>query len=103
MSAVTEPKTVKWLMERLGEHVVRKRRRQGRQMVEYEARPVRDEQELGIMLSKEHKMQIVWRGSKRPMLLKITPYFEYMPWFQYAKDPRFREKFKRSFWRGIFR
>jgi type IV secretion system protein VirD4 len=103
--AVTDPTTVEFLMKRLGQHVVRKRKRVGRQQMEYEVRPVRDEQELGQMLSKEHKMQIIWRGNKRPMLLKITPYFEYLPWYLYSADPRgrYREKLKRRFWRGIFR
>ena len=69
--------------------------------MEYEQRPVHDAQQLGRILSKEHKTQIIWRGNKPPMLLKITPYFEYMPWWYYAKDMRFTpEKFKRAFWRA---
>src|SRR5262249_40036454 len=27
-------------------------------------------------------------------------YFEYMPWWYYSRDPRFREKFNRWIWRG---
>jgi type IV secretory pathway TraG/TraD family ATPase VirD4 len=98
--AITHPGTVDWLVKRLGEHVVLKRRRRGGQVQEYEERPVRDANQLGRILSKEHKTQIIWRGNKRPMLLKITPYFEYMPWWYYAKDMRFREKLKRAVWRA---
>ena len=99
----SDPTTLDYLLEQLGKHVVIKRRRVGNQMQEYEERPVRDRAELGRILSREHKTQIVCRSEKRPMMLNITPYFQYMPWWFYDRDVRFREKFKRAFWRAIFR
>ena len=99
---ITHPETVKYIVEDLiGKHVVKKRRREGRGWREVEEeRPVRDAEQIGRILSKEHKTQIIWRGSKRPMLLKITPYFEYMPWWFYEPDPRFPEKLNRRLWRS---
>jgi Holliday junction resolvasome RuvABC ATP-dependent DNA helicase subunit len=62
-------------------------------------RALRDPDQVARMLSKESKNQIVWRGSKRPLLLKVCPYFEYMPWWYYSRDRRFREKLNRWIWR----
>jgi type IV secretory pathway TraG/TraD family ATPase VirD4 len=99
---VGDKTTIDYLMEQLGKHVVKKRRRVQGGFEEYEERLFRDQAELGRILSREHKTQIICRSEKRPMVLKITPYFKYMPWWQYDRDVRFREKFKRAFWRGIF-
>jgi type IV secretory pathway TraG/TraD family ATPase VirD4 len=100
---IGDPSTSAFLMERLGEHVVVKKRRVQGGYQEYEERPVNDAAELGRILAKNHKNQIIWRSDRRPMKLKITPYYDYMPFWMYDKDPRFREKFKRGFWRAIFR
>jgi len=100
---ITHPPTMAWLAERLGEHVVIDRQQMGRQMRETsKERPLRDPDQVARMLSKDSKNQIVWRGNKRPMLLKVTPYFEYMPWWYYSRDPRFPEKLNRWIWRWGF-
>src|ERR1039458_4455813 len=97
---VTHPPTVAWLAERLGQHVVVDYRQMGEETREMPSeRALREPDQVARMLSPDKKNQIIWRGSKRPMLLKICPYFEYMPWWYYSRDPRFREKFNRWFWR----
>lgn len=97
---ITHPPTVAFLAERLGAHVVIERRRMGKEMQDIPSeRPLRDADQVARMLSKEGKNQIVWRGHKRPMLLKVAPYFEYMPWWYYTRDRRFREKWNRWIWR----
>jgi type IV secretory pathway TraG/TraD family ATPase VirD4 len=97
---ITHPPTVAWLAERLGQHVVVNYQKMGGEIRESASeRALRDPDQVARMLSPDKKNQIVWRGSKRPMLLKICPYFEYMPWWYYSRDPRFREKFNRWFWR----
>jgi len=62
-------------------------------------RSSRDPDQIARMLSKDGKNQIIWRGNKRPMLLKLCPYFEYMPWWYYSRDRRFHEKWNRWIWR----
>ena len=98
---ITHPPTVAWLAERLGEHVITSQQDMGdgklRELVS--ERALRDPDQVARMLSKESKNQIVWRGSKRPLLLKVCPYFEYMPWWYYSRDRRFREKPNRWIWR----
>jgi hypothetical protein len=98
---ITHPPTVAWLAERLGQHVIVDYQKVGPEIRENRSeRALRDPDQVARMLSKDSKNQIVWRGSKRPMLLKVCPYFEYMPWWYYSRDPRFREKLNRSIWRG---
>ncbi len=98
---ITHPPTVAWLAERLGQHVIVDYQKVGREIRENRSeRALREPDQVARMLSPKKKNQIIWRGSERPMLLKICPYFEYMPWWYYARDPRFREKLNRSIWRG---
>ena len=104
---ITHPPTVAYVAERLGQHLVVDYERTGQKGPDGKEiiRPVsseralRDPDQIARMLSKENKTQIVWRGSHRPMLLKVTPYFEYMPWWYYSRDKRFPEKFNRWIWR----
>jgi stage V sporulation protein K len=98
---ITHPPTVAYIAERLGQHVVIERQQVGGGQVRESAseRPLRDPEQIARMLSKDGKNQIIWRGNKRPMLLKVCPYFEYMPWWQYSRDRRFREKWNRWIWR----
>src|SRR5689334_20222236 len=76
----------------------------GQVRVNLSERPLRDPEQIARMLSPNSKHpgranQIIWRGNKRPMLLKVCPYFEYMPWWYYSRDRRFPEKFNRWIWR----
>jgi stage V sporulation protein K len=98
---ITHPPTVAYIAERLGQHVVVERQTVGKGQVRENAseRPVRDPEQIARMLSKDGKNQIIWRGNKRPMLLKICPYYEYMPWWYYSRDRRFHEKWNRWIWR----
>lgn len=98
---ITHPPTVAYIAERLGQHVVIAQKDMGRGQVREDAseRPLRDPDQIARMLAKEAKNQIIWRGSKRPLLLKICPYFEYMPWWYYSRDRRFKEKWNRWIWR----
>ena len=98
---ITHPPTVAWLAERLGQHVIVDYQKVGPEIRENRSeRALREPDQVARMLSPKKKNQIIWRGSERPMLLKICPYFEYMPWWYYSRDPRFREKFNRWIWRG---
>lgn len=97
-----EPITVKWLVEKLGHHVVKVRMRNGQQsrLVD-EIRPLLDQDQAARLLDKDWQNQIVWRGSKRPMLLKTAPYYQYLPFWYYDADRRFPEKLSRRMWRWI--
>jgi len=98
---IVHPPTVAWLAERLGQHVVVNYQKMGREVREIPSeRALRDPDQIARMLSPAKKTQIIWRGNERPMLLKICPYYEYMPWWYYSRDPRFPEKLNRSIWRG---
>jgi len=97
---ITHPPTVAWLAERLGQHLIVGYQKMGQEVREIASeRAVREPDQVARMLSPKKKNQIIWRGNERPMLLKICPYFEYMPWWYYSRDPRFREKFNRWIWR----
>jgi type IV secretory pathway TraG/TraD family ATPase VirD4 len=95
-----DPPTVAWLSERLGQHVVTQRQDMGGQSREISSeRAVRDPDQVAKMLDKEGKNQIIWRGSKRAMLLKTCHYFDYMPWWYYSRPQGRREKWNRAIWR----
>jgi predicted AAA+ superfamily ATPase len=64
-----------------------------------EERNLLDANQVSQILYKERKNQIVWRGDRRPLILKVTPYFEYMPWWYYSRDMRYSEAFNRRLWR----
>src|SRR5262249_29601454 len=95
------PPTVAWVAERLGEHVITSQQDIGQGQVREvgSERGVRDPAQGAGMLAEDSKNQIVWRGNKRALLLKVCPYFEYMPWWYYSRDRRFREKWNRWIWR----
>jgi len=98
---IVHPPTVAWLAERLGQHVVVNYQKTGREVQAIASeRALRDPDQITRMLSPKKKNQIIWRGNERAMLLKICPYYEYMPWWYYSRDPRFPEKLNRSIWRG---
>ena len=66
-----------------------------------EAHPLMDRDQVSRFLAKDRGNQIIWFGSRRPMKLKICPYFQYMmPWY-YDPDPRYRESWWRRFLRGM--
>lgn len=92
---ITHPSTVELMVRLLGTHLV------SRKGFSYEA-PLLDSEQVPRFLAKQHKNQVIWFGQQRPMKLKICPYFEYLPWWYYAADPRYREKFNRKFWRFLF-
>jgi AAA+ superfamily predicted ATPase len=99
---ITHPPTVAYIAERLGQHVVIERQKVGQGQVRENAseRPLRDPEQIARMLSKDGKNQIIWRGNKRPMLLKVCPYYEYMPWWYYSRDKdHLPEKWNRRIWR----
>jgi stage V sporulation protein K len=98
---VSHPPTVAFIAERMGEHVVTTQQDLGEGRVRETSteRALRDPDQIARMIAKDTKNQIVWRAGKPPMLLKICPYFEYMPWWYYSRDRRFREKFNRWIWR----
>jgi len=100
---VTHPTTVDFIVKLLGVHMVTKSVRSPGgppQRITYKA-PLLDLDQVGRLLAKDRKNQIVWRGSRRPMLLKITPYWEYMPSWYYDADSHYPEKLKRRFWRAL--
>jgi type IV secretion system protein VirD4 len=92
--------TVKMVVEFLGRHVIRKREGEGKlRRTVAEERNLLDANQVSQILYKERKNQIVWRGDRRPLILKVTPYFEYMPWWYYSRDARYAEKWSRRLWR----
>ena len=95
------PETVRMVVDFLGRHVVQKREGEGefRRTVD-EERNLLDPNQVSQILYKERKNQIIWRGDRRPLILKVTPYFEYMPWWYYSADARYTEKWNRRLWRS---
>jgi type IV secretory pathway TraG/TraD family ATPase VirD4 len=98
---ITHPPTVAYIAERLGQHVVVEQQQMGQGQIRENRteRPLRDPEQIARMVSPDSKNQIIWRGNKRPLLLKLCPYFEYMPWWYYSRDRRFPEKWNRWIWR----
>ncbi len=90
--SVTHSETVEWVSARLGSHEVLK----DKARVE---KPLLDPDQVGRLLAPEGRTQIIWRGAHRPMLLKIAPYYEYLPSWYYEPDSNFEETPTRRFWR----
>jgi len=94
---ITEPETVKFISELLGKHWVKGwAATGGRNESVVEERPLLDPEQVSRFLSPDLKNQIVWRGNKRPMRLKVTPYYEYLPAWYYSPDLRYAEPWKRA-------
>lgn len=100
---VTHAETVKFLVERLGKHVVTELVNEGGMMrqVPHE-HPLLDEDQAARLLDPEKGNQIIWRGSRRPLLLKRARYFEYMPGWYYEAQRDHPEKLRRRMWRWLF-
>jgi type IV secretory pathway TraG/TraD family ATPase VirD4 len=62
-------------------------------------RPMLDRDQVSKLLNKRWKYQIVIRGDAKPLLLKLTPYFKYLPARYYSPDSRFREAWNRRIYR----
>lgn len=85
---ITHPPTVDLLVDMLGQHQVREGMGENRFRATHS---LMDRDQVMRFLAKDRGNQIIWFGSRRPMKLKICPYFEYlMPWY-YDPDPRYRE------------
>lgn len=101
---IKHPATVKMLVEQIGMHVVTEERVENGQKKKIKlAKPLLDGDQLRRILSPDRKNQIIWRGNKRPMLLKIAPYYSYLPSWYYAPDIRYKESLRRRIWRPWFR
>jgi type IV secretion system protein VirD4 len=97
---IKHPDTVKLVVSLLGEHEVKRQRSDGRQWrTSEEVKPVLDAEQVSRLLNPRNGNQIVWRGSRRPLLLKATPYFKYLPARYYSPDPRYKEAWNRRWWR----
>jgi type IV secretory pathway TraG/TraD family ATPase VirD4 len=83
---VTHAETVDFISERLGKHVVERMQQGGR--MEQRERPLLEPEQVGRLLWPELRNQIVWRGSRRAMKLKVAPYYEYLPRWYWTPDPR---------------
>jgi type IV secretory pathway TraG/TraD family ATPase VirD4 len=95
---VNHPATVDFIVERLGEwEVIQGSGERARR----EVRPLLDREQVSRFLAKKHKNQIVWFGSQRPMKLKLCPYYEYLPWWYYTPDERFKERPVQRLWRSF--
>ena len=92
------PPTIDFLTDLLGEHEITKDMGEGARV---QTRRLLERDQVARFLNKESKNQIVWFGRRRPMRLKIAPYYEYLPWWYYDPDARFGEKwtvqFRRKF------
>jgi hypothetical protein len=96
--------TVDMIVKLLGQHVVTQSSIQGGRTTRFGVeKPLLDADQVRRILSPKRKNQIVWRGDARPMLLKIAPYYEYMPSRYYDRDPRYPERLRHRIWRPWFR
>lgn len=92
------PSSVDFISDLLGHHVVETG--MGTQ-ARKEAHPLMDRDQVSRFLAKHRGNQIIWFGSRRPMKLKICPYFQYlMPWY-YDPDRRYKESLWRRFLRAV--
>jgi stage V sporulation protein K len=100
---VTEINTREYIAKELGRHIAVGWRRVGDSKVATaEERPLLDPEQIGRFLSPKRKNQIVLRLDERPILLKMTPYFKYLPWWYYSPDRHnLPEKWKRRLWRRL--
>jgi len=96
---VTDPPTVDLLVDLLGRHSFDRVEGQYRRREEY---ALMDRDQVSRFLAKDGGNQIVWFGSRRPMRLKICPYYEYLAPYYYDPDPRYPEGRWRRFqrWAG---
>ena len=98
---LTHPETVEFISKLLGRHQVKSRQGEGNQQrTVIEDRPLLDPEQVARFLAPDLKNQIIWRGSRLPLRLLVTPYFEYLPAWYYSPDPHFREAEKRSRFRN---
>lgn len=95
---LNHPATLDFLVDLLGLHEVTRQTGQG---VRTEARALLDREQLGRFLDKDKQNEIVWFGRKRPMRLKIAPYYEYLPPWYHSPDWRFKEGFVRRLYRML--
>ena len=77
---LTHPSTVDFIVERLGLHEFRQL--DGKEKVA----ALLDRDQVSRFLAKAKSTQIIWFGSRRPMRLKICPYYEYLPPWYYTPD-----------------
>jgi type IV secretory pathway TraG/TraD family ATPase VirD4/Holliday junction resolvasome RuvABC ATP-dependent DNA helicase subunit len=96
---VTHPPTVAYIVERLGQHVVTRRAPGGQRHAQ--TRALLDADQVARLLEPSRHNQIIWRGNRRPMLLKTAPYHWYLPASHFSPDPSFRESWRTRFWRGL--
>ena len=87
--AVKHPETVAYIVKLLGEKIVKTRSPDGR--LSERPVPLLDAEQVSRFLEASGKNQIIWRGDKRPLRLKVAHYFSYLPLFMYSPDPRFKE------------
>lgn len=99
---LTHPSTLDFLVDLLGQHEVDRADPQG-QGVRREVRSLLDRDQLARFLDKDKGNQIVWFGRKRPMRLKIAPYFEYLPPWYYTPDRNYGESLLRRLYRTFSR
>ncbi len=78
---LNHPATLDFIVDLLGRHEVGNRQKR-----EY---GLMDRDQLARFLDKRKRNQIVWFGSKRPLRLKICPYYETLPKSYYDPDPRY--------------
>ncbi len=100
---ITHRDTVKYISEALSAHVVMEWQDGygGKGRSAPVVHPVLDPSQVSRILAKGLNNQIIIRGDRRPLLIKSCPYFEYMPWFYYSRDPHFGEAWRRAFWRRL--
>jgi len=95
--ATTDDETIKWLVGRLGERLVRQRQPDGR--VVTRTFPLLDLEQAKRFLSPESANQIVLRPHERPLRLKIAPYWWFLPFWMYTPDVRHPEPRLRAWMR----
>lgn len=83
-----EAETVDFFSKRLGRHTVQQSQAVGGQpQPVFAERQVMEADEVARFLATDLKNQIVWRGSRRPLKLKVAPYYEYLPRRYWTPDP----------------
>jgi type IV secretion system protein VirD4 len=99
---IKDPLTVDYIVERLGEHLVRRPHPRNPGETIEAVRNLLNPNQVSELLAARWQNQIVWRGDRKPMLLKICPYFNYLPARYFSPDPNYRQKFRHAVWRAFF-
>lgn len=95
--AVHHGATIDYLVKSLGEKLIHERQLDGR--IVKRPYPVLDREQAARFLDADNGNVIAVRYDRRPLRLKTTPYYWFLPFWMYTPDPLHKEPFLRAWMR----